>query len=442
MQRSVTGRIARGSCWRHMLLAALVIGVFAALTSSAYASSSCLNSTIASNFNGTAIPGGTYIWFNANFKPTGVSGRNVTIHFTNSTIKFSVGGTPQTLAVPDATINFSTSATKATTEKVGGEWVTTVPSSFGDDVFLSGFAFHVPSGGLPGGINPVTWQGSFTTTSSGVGVSWKWGAAVYKPTEEAAKESVIPKPVHSTSLDEFHNGDQAGTPENFKRFVIGGARGGGGSNWTGSWSGTNSCTPPSTPPPGGPHIFVGYVDEAANNHGSPSAHPNPWKGSAGVKFIGCGFGGSDKCPTSGGFDLYDAGAIRIEATSESGALSVTGGKVVIGPCTYEPWPGLNVTIQPGENLILTQTGKHQCTSTLTAEQDNFDTSESFLKSTQYQEFLNTGTCSNDGFIPAITLTINGQTTTLNDSGQTLNTGGLDPDICTGTSEVREWSQLQ
>src|SRR4029077_12850797 len=99
-----------------------------------------------------------------------------------------------------------------------------------------GFAFHVPAGGLPGGINPVAWQSTVTTSSTGVGIRWKWGAAVYTPTEEAAKQSVIPKPVHSTSLDEFHNGDQAGTPENFKQFVIGGARGGGGPNRGGPWA--------------------------------------------------------------------------------------------------------------------------------------------------------------------------------------------------------------
>jgi len=373
-----------------------------------------------------------------------VSGKNVTIHFTNSTLKFSSGGTSYNIAVSNATIKFSTSATTATTERVGpfpGEWVTTVPSGFGDDVFLSGIAFHVPAGGFPGGINPVTWTGSFTTSTPGVGISWKWGAAVYNPTEEAAQKVVEPKPTHSTSLDKFKNGDQAGTPENFKQFLIAGARGGGGSNFTGSWSGTNSCEPPQSPP-GKPHIFVGYADTAVNNNTGPNEHPNPWLGSANVIFIGCGFGGTDNCPKANGVDQYDAGAIRIEATSESGSLSVTGAKVVVGPCTYEPWPGLNATVQPGQSLVLTQTGKHQCTSTATAEQDNFDTSESFLKSTQYQEFLTTGRCSNDGFIPAIALTINGQTTTLHDNGQVLNTGGFDPDICTKSTEFREWSQIQ
>jgi hypothetical protein len=39
------------------------------------------------------------------------------------------------------------------------------------------------------------------------------------------------------------NSDHAGTPENFKPFVIGGARGGGGSNYTGLYSGTGKVTP-------------------------------------------------------------------------------------------------------------------------------------------------------------------------------------------------------
>ena len=431
----------RGIVRRLALVAVLVVGTLGVLTSTVSAATSCLNSTIASNFNGTSIPGGSYIWFNANFKASGVSGKEVTIHFT-STIKFSAGGIAYNITVSPATITFSPTATKATTERVGpfpGEWVTKVPSSFGDDVFLTGIAFHVPAGGLPGGINPVTWTGSFTS-SSNVGISWKWGAAVYNPTPEAAEKVVEPKPVHSTSLDKFPNGDQAGTPENFKQFLIAGARGGGGSNFTGSWSGTNSCEPTPPPPPGKPHVFVGYVDEAANNHGSPGAHPNPWKESAGVTFIGCGFAGGT-CPTSGGFPLYDAGAIRIDA--ESGAVSVTKAEVKIGPCTYNPWPGLKVTIESGHKLILTQTGEHKCTTSF--EQDNFDTSESFFKSPQGEEFvkngMKVGTCKPDSFIPEIILTINGQNVTLHDSGKTLNTGGLDVDLCTAGSEVREWSQL-
>jgi hypothetical protein len=62
-------------------------------------------------------------------------------------------------------------------------------------------------------------------------------------------------------------------------------------------------------------------------------------------------------------------------------------------------------------------------------------------SPQYQTFLKTGKCSNDGYIPAITLTINGHAKSINDGRQVLNGGGEDRDICTKTSEFANWVKL-
>ena len=122
---------------------------------------------------------------------------------------------------------------------------------------------------------------------------------------------------------------------------------------------------------------------------------------------------------------------------------MTAASVQIGPCAYNPWPGLNENIAPGGTLILTETGKHQCTPTTTADWDDFDTSESFLASSQYQQFLSTGSCANDGYIPAIKLTINGVATTVHDTGQILDNSGIDPDICKGgANEAENWSQIQ
>jgi hypothetical protein len=193
----------------------------------------CPANSIVSNFNGTAIPAGDWIWFNSVLKAKG-AGSGGTIKFTNQTLKF--GST--TVSVPNASITFSTSATKATTTFTGGGWVTTVPASFGDNVFLSGLAYHVPTT-LPGGINPVTWQGDFTL-SPGLSLQWQWGAAVYTQFTNSYNELGV-KPAHSTSIDSYHTGDQAGTPEAFKQGVTGGARGGGGSNFTGSYSATGHC---------------------------------------------------------------------------------------------------------------------------------------------------------------------------------------------------------
>jgi uncharacterized repeat protein (TIGR01451 family) len=196
--------------------------------------------SIASNFNGTAIPGGNYIWFNSVFKPKGVPSSGATIELSGANVSFTAGGKSYNMAVPSEVVTFSPSATKATLTFNGSKWVETVPASFADNVFLSGVPFLVPAGGLPGGISPVTWQGTITFFTSGVSLSWQWAAAVYSQFSTDLNALGV-KPLHSTSLDQYPNGDQAGTPENFKADVIGGARGGGGANYTGSYSSTGTC---------------------------------------------------------------------------------------------------------------------------------------------------------------------------------------------------------
>jgi len=202
-----------------------------------------VQSAIAFNFNGNNIAAGNTIWFNNVLKlkshaPT----TPLAIRFTGQTIKFSAGSTQYTLPIPDCTVIFDPLATSASTTFTGGTWITRVPASFGDNVFLCGFGYKVPAGGLPGGIKSVTWSGAFTG-SAAYSIEWQWAAAVYTsfPTDY---NSLGVKPLHSTSLDSYHNGDQAGTPESNKNFVTGGATGGGGSNYTGGYSSTMSVSFP------------------------------------------------------------------------------------------------------------------------------------------------------------------------------------------------------
>jgi hypothetical protein len=219
--------------------------------------------SIASNFNGNSIAGGNTIWFNSNFKLTSGATDGLTLFFTGQTVT----GNDFTASVPDSEVVFSSSATSATTtfDTTHNMWMTTVPLGFGDDIFLSGLAYQVPAGGLPGGENPVTWSGTISS-SSPASIQWKWGAAVY--TSFADYNSIGVKPLHSTSLDAYHNGDMAGTPENEKSNVIGGARGGGGSNWTGSWSATVAASaapcPPSSGGSGTVNLTVNDVDMNGN----------------------------------------------------------------------------------------------------------------------------------------------------------------------------------
>jgi hypothetical protein len=134
-------------------------------------------------------------------------------------------------------------------------WITTVPIKGDDEIFLTGVP--VPSASLRGGTR-VTWNGTFDTGGvPGMTIDWKWGAAVYT-TFATDYNAIGVKAGHQTACGQS-NGNHAGTPEGvnnrnqpWKEFVIGGARGGGGSNWTGSWSGTDAVTPTSVIAPGGP----------------------------------------------------------------------------------------------------------------------------------------------------------------------------------------------
>jgi hypothetical protein len=208
---------------------------------------------ISSNFNGTAIQAGSTVWFNSVVKVSGVGSSGATIHVDHSVVDYTVKGVTNEVAVPDATLKFDPSATVATTTFDAGSnsWMTTVPLGVGGNAFLDAFGLSLP-GGLPGGANPVTWKGTFETDTAGVSVNWQFGAAVY--TQFSTDYTALNvKPVDSDNASAYKNSDHAGTPEAFKSFVTGGARGGGGSNWTGSYSATVSVQPtvglPTNNPP-------------------------------------------------------------------------------------------------------------------------------------------------------------------------------------------------
>ncbi len=241
----------------------LIVAAVCLLSAGAAMSQPCgvTPSSNASNFNGTPIHGGSYIWFNANFKAQGIPAAGATIYLTSSRISFTADQ-PYVVATPNAEITFDPDAACASTtfDTLNDTWRTVVPVSGSDEIFLSGVAFPVPdsfanSGGLV--VGPVVWEASFGSNTDGITVSWKWGAAVY--TSFSTDYNLLGiKPAHTKSCL-YENADHAGTPEGvnpltgvpFKKSVKGGARGGGGSNWTGSWSGTVTvpltCTevPPS-----------------------------------------------------------------------------------------------------------------------------------------------------------------------------------------------------
>jgi uncharacterized repeat protein (TIGR01451 family) len=220
-----------------------------------------------SNFNGTGIAfnpvsgQNNYIWFNSVLNVSGLSQtKPTTVYVTNQTIAFSYvdpvthATVNENLPVPNTQITFTPNLTQATLtfNTATNTWIENLPSSgLSGNVFAGGLAFKVPADGLPGGINPVTWNGSFASGTSGLGVKWQWAAAVYNNFTSTYNNLEV-KPVDSNNLAYSDNGvsgpknsDHAGTPENYTipGILPGGARGGGGSNWTGSYSGTISVTP-------------------------------------------------------------------------------------------------------------------------------------------------------------------------------------------------------
>lgn len=199
--------------------------------------------SIPSKFNRTAIAGGNCIWFNSVINPSKLVAGPTTIVVENQTVQFTANGQPFAVSLPRGVITFDANVINATTtfDTIGNQWVTQVPLNFNRNVFSAGVMFPVV-GGLPGSIKPVTWSASFSSDADQMKLQWEWAAAVYTKCNTGL-DALGVKPVDGNARNPYRNSDQAGTPETIRRFVVGGARGGGGSNYTGSHSRTESVRP-------------------------------------------------------------------------------------------------------------------------------------------------------------------------------------------------------
>jgi len=205
-------------------------------------------STITGNFNGTAINQGDYIWFTGVLTVKGLASSPTTLYVSQASVTFTADGETYTVKVPSSAITFSSATTTATTDYVqlkplflGKGWRTRLQwSGLAGNDLMTAVEFAVPAGGLPGGIKDVAFTATFSSYSTGLTVNWQWAAAVYTSFDTDYNALGV-KPVDDNKASQYQNSDHAGTPENFKSFVTGGADGGGGSNYTGSYSGTGSC---------------------------------------------------------------------------------------------------------------------------------------------------------------------------------------------------------
>ena len=206
------------------------------------------SSSITSSFNSLPISAGRYIWFNTVLRVSGLGATASTMSFDNANIAVSVYGQLYNVSVPSAVVTYDPAATTATTtyDDVNGRWVTRVPAGLGSaDIFLTGMGTKITSG-LPGIATTVTLSGRFTSDTPGVTVSaWQWSAAVYS-NFAVDYNALGVKPCASATASQYQNSDNAGTPENFKIFVVGGALGSGGTNYTGNYTVASSATPART----------------------------------------------------------------------------------------------------------------------------------------------------------------------------------------------------
>jgi len=197
-------------------------------------------SCISSNFRNVAVPGGSTIWFNSIFRVWTRTQQKITISFFQSSVQFQyTEASNNTVTVnqpmPDASIVIDPSVTTASTtfDPVNKLWVTTIPFDLDDSAFLTGLPWVVPSAGLPADVEPVTWCGTFASDTADIEIGWRWAAAAYSAFS-VDNTTLGVKPMDTDFDNPGANRDLAGTPENFKTFVIPGVRGKGGKNYTGT----------------------------------------------------------------------------------------------------------------------------------------------------------------------------------------------------------------
>ena len=338
--------VVLASFWLKLLRRAVIL--IAALLTLGCVVEADTTSSISANFNGTPIVGGDTVWFTSVLKASGLGGTPVTIFVRKSTITFSANGTNYTVPAPDANITFSPSATAATItfSQTKNQWQLTVPSTgLAGNVLLNAAEYLVPQGGLPGGIKNVTWQANFSTDTAGISMQWQWAAAVFS-SFSTNYSAIGVKPVDDNKASQYQNSDHAGTPESYEAYVVGGATGGGGSNYTGSYSGTVSLALPVAQAPtantGGP--YSGYVAQGISFNGAGSSDPNGYSLNYSWNF-GDGTTGTGATPTH---TYSSAGSFTVSLTVDDGR-NVKGTSSSSATITLPPPPTVVATLSPAPN---------------------------------------------------------------------------------------------
>lgn len=166
-------------------------------------------------------------------------------------------------------------------------------------------------------------------------------------------------------------------------------------------------------------VYVGYADTLRAN---PVNFPTPWSGAPNTTFLGC----TVNCS-------FDAGAVRVVNNSPV-SLTVDSVKVKLDTCVFDMWQH-GVSLAPGAQMIITQTASGAAGGCNNAN-GFFDTSDIGPGNTTQSG------CTPDGLIPEVDVSINGSVSAFQDSGQVLNTGGVDKAACpAGSNESSPWTAI-
>jgi hypothetical protein len=137
----------------------------------------------------------------------------------------------------------------------------------------------VPSGGFPNGIQNVTWQAAYSTSSTGLSLNWQWGAAVYNTFGNNS----------NVNVNAVDNSDPAGTPESYKANLGFGDMGPG---YVGMYVGSTSVVPTIAPASASPSsLNFGTLNTGATSPVMTSTLMNNQSGTA-LTISSIAFGGT------------------------------------------------------------------------------------------------------------------------------------------------------
>lgn len=177
------------------------------------------------NFNAHGIQVGRWVWFSSVFTARGVSNNEILVR--DSTITFTTRRRVFKVNVPNMRL-FIHGYRHARLGWNHG-WIEETPNRHKGQVFADGVPLNVKYF-IPGKTKNVTWSARFYAKHVEP-FSWQWGAAVYSDFSNRPMRLRV-KPTRFFDK----NSDPAGTPLAFTSYLVPGATGTGGKDYTGGLS--------------------------------------------------------------------------------------------------------------------------------------------------------------------------------------------------------------